>query len=170
MWLNKYELTQKEIEENDIYSSNSNLVFVFSNSNKVFGYQTRGFPEQVPKYITKGTPFDMSMSIIWKEESTDLGRTSTDKVLYFVEDRISSIKVNRVCPSVPLLGSHVSLELITALSTRFKRFGLWLDPDKRKSAFKQCLNLKQKGFEIEAIFSDRDPKEHSNNEIKEILK
>lgn len=110
----------------------------------------------------------MSMCVLDQQESRTLGlqqSSKTSEVLYFVEDRISAIKVSRCVPTVPLFGSHLSLELIARVSKRFKRFRLWLDPDKKKDAFKQCLNLKQKGFNIDAVFSDKDPKELSDKEI-----
>ncbi len=164
LWLNKYNLTQKEIKENDILCSNTALVFVCSIGDKVIGYQSREFPEGKPKYKTKGNAVDMSMSVLCKE-STDLGSSK----LFFVEDRISAIKVSRCVPTVPLFGSHLATELLERVKNQFTSFGLWLDPDKRKSAFKQCLNLKQKGFNIYPVFSDKDPKEHTDEEIKQIL-
>ena len=171
MWLNKYQLTQKEIEENDIYSCGTDLVFVCTGGTGIVGFQRRPFPEARPKYITKGNVIDMSMSVLGKESGNMgfLRSSEANSMLYFVEDRISAIKLARYAPTVPLFGAHLAVELIERLSNRFKHFRLWLDPDKRKDAFKQCLNLKQKGFLIEATFSNKDPKEHTDEEIKNIL-
>lgn len=122
------------------------------------GYIKRYFPKRDPKYFIQGNKLLMSLSQLQEGEQRH-------NMLCFTEDQVSAIKVNRHCTCIPLFGTSVASELLKTVSKDFKSFRLWLDPDKRKEAVKQCLNLRTRGYDISPIFSDVDPKELSDEVI-----
>jgi hypothetical protein len=73
---------------------------------------------------------------------------------------------------MPLYGSFVG-------ATRFKRLRtilekdvevcVWLDPDKRTESIVEARRGMLAGLTTRVIYSHADPKEHSMEEIKEIL-
>jgi len=159
-WIKQYGITEEEIEQYGIKSLEDSVFLpVHSDNDSLVGYQRRFFDGK-RKYRTYGKPIEMSLSML-------KGRNGDRLIL--TEDMVSAIKVSRIEPAVPLFGSHMPLELIIRASVDFKSFGLWLDYDKRKESVKQALNAKQKGFDVTLIFTEKDPKEYSTNEIKEIL-
>ena len=159
-WLYSYGLTLEEIEYAEYYWSNSShsLVSVFRDlDGSCIGTQSRGFPKSTPKYKILGDKLQMSRSMLRNRDSS--------LPLYFCEDQVSAIILNRRVPCVALFGTQVSLELIKWGSKTFSSFRLWLDPDKRKESVKQCLKLREKGFNISPVFSDLDPKELDDGRI-----
>lgn len=162
-WLLSYNLTLEEIENEPYYwSSNlSGLCYCCTNAAITDGYEVRFFPARTPKTRSYGSKVRMSMSM--------LRCTTKELPLIFVEDVVSCIKVSRYFPCISLFGSNLSLELLEWGLESFGSFRLWLDPDKKKSSVEQCLNYRQKGYDISPVFSDYDPKELSDNEIRRIL-
>ena len=163
-WLAKYNISSKEIADYGIRWSDSGggIVFTcFDSSGVCVGYQIRHFRNKERKYTTRGKAVQMSMSMLRNRD--------VSLPLVFVEDVLSAIKVSRIAPCVPLLGSNIPLELLRWGSESFKSFKIWLDPDKRQSTVKQVLNARQKGFECSAVFAGGDPKDLTTEEIKEKL-
>lgn len=165
-WLYKYEITDKEISNGNFGYSDSmdSLYMPFVLDGSLVGFQARHFSGE-RKYTIRGNKVGMSLSLLPQAPE---GSDTKARLLLLTEDLLSSVKVNRVCPAIPLFGCSVPLEVILKGAEAFQRFGLWLDPDKRKEAVKQCLNLKQKGIDIQPVFSRVDPKELSYDEIKDI--
>lgn len=101
---------------------------------------------------------------------TMFGDPQGQKFVVFVEDVISAIKVGRVAPTVPILGTSIPLERIRMLSKTFSEAVIWLDSNMKREAVKQALNLSN-WFEAggRCVFSEKDPKCYSTDEIKEFL-
>ena len=112
------------------------------------------------KYISRG--------LIRGNEKIFLQNTQKDDVV-IVEDAISAIKVSRQVNSVPLHNSIIPLELILRLSKRFKNLFIWLDKDKQKESFKEAKKAELYFDKVTIVWSERDPKEYSDNEIKNYL-
>ena len=85
------------------------------------------------------------------------------------EDAISAIKIARTCNSVPIHNSIIPLELILRLSKQFKNLFIWLDRDKAKESFKEAKKAEIYFDKVNIIWSEKDPKEYSDIEIKNYL-
>lgn len=86
-----------------------------------------------------------------------------------VEDVVSAIIVSRVCAAMPIFGSKIGLERFKTLATRFDGVVVWLDPDMKKQAVVEAKNASLFGLDSRVVFSDKDPKEHTIEEINEYL-
>lgn len=84
-----------------------------------------------------------------------------------VEDCISAIKVARQCDAMPILGSHVSLGKLVALSQHYGELIFWLDADKFKESQKQASAASMLGVRTKVVFTEVDPKECSDERIRE---
>ena len=155
IYLKKYGLTDKEIYDNYFWDSNGFLVF---NGGE---YQNaRNFTGVGVKYISRG--------IIRGNEKIFL-HNQQNECIVVVEDAISAIKVSRTCNSVCLHNSIIPLELILRLSKRFKKLFVWLDKDKMKESFKEAKKAGLLFDDVKIIWTEKDPKEYSDKEIKNYL-
>jgi DNA primase len=82
-----------------------------------------------------------------------------------VEDYVSAMKVARIVPCVPLLGSNLPDEALLRLSKGYKRLLIWLDHDKVATALKIASKGRLVGLETGVICTELDPKELSDTEI-----
>ena len=155
IYLKKYGLTDKEIHDNYFWCENGFLVF---DGGK---YQNaRNFTGLGVKYISRG--------LIRGNEKIFLQNTQKDDVVV-AEDAISAIKIARTCNSVPIHNSIIPLELILRLSKQFKNLFIWLDRDKAKESFKEAKKAEIYFDKVNIIWSEKDPKEYSDIEIKNYL-
>jgi hypothetical protein len=155
IYLKKYGLTDKEIHDNYFWCENGFLVF---DGGK---YQNaRNFTGLGVKYISRG--------LIRGNEKIFLQNTQKDDVVV-AEDAISAIKISRTCNSVPIHNSIIPLELILRLSKQFKNLFIWLDRDKAKESFKEAKKAELYFDKVRIIWSEKDPKEYSDIEIKNYL-
>jgi hypothetical protein len=157
VWLKKYGLTDAEIYDNFFWDDNGYLVF----DGKT--YQCgRNFNSYGAKYKTKGVIKGNEVIFVPVNNSSD--------TIVIVEDHVSAIKVSRVCASVALSTATISLGLLARLSNQFKHAVIWLDPDKQKESVREAEKAKSFFDSVKVVWSDKDPKEHTVNEIKELLK
>ena len=150
-WLRKYGLTEQETSAygwNDYYD----LCYPLPDG----GWVCRGFGKGWKYRVIGKRTFPIFFN-------------SSSQTIVFTEDIVSAIKVSRHSTAIPLLGCSVQTEHLTLANKYGKVFKLWLDPNKRKEAIQQCLRLRSLGVNITPIFSEADPKELSDKEIKEKL-
>jgi len=163
VWLRKYNLSDFEIEYNNIgYSPSKHmLVFpVFDENRNLLMWQGRNLDlSKKPKYVTYGSP---------KNTLHIIGIPTNRKRIILTEDLISAIKIGRMFTTMPLWGSHLSLEQARRLARRFDTVGLWLDPDKKKEAVETALRLSTT-VPIFVIFSECDPKEYNTDIAAELV-
>lgn len=159
-WLNSYGITPEERSKNNMLWSPvaQMLIFPFFDEEQLIAWQGRYFPKRKAKCFTQGDVKDLLIL---------LGQ-QTDKIV-LVEDMISAIKVARVGTSMPLLGSHLSLEKAIRLSKMFKEVIFWLDPDKANESSKMSKKYNALFDGCDVIVTEKDPKEYSTEEIKEKL-
>jgi len=171
-WLLKYGITEKEIKNHGIVYSPSvdRLLFPIYMDGNYVGWQGRSFAKDgdVPKYLTTVDSDNPSGNCgVYKH-----GLDSSTAVL--VEDIISAIKVSRTTDAIALLGSHPTPEVINWIANRYKNTYIWLDNDKPEvikqqnklaSLFKVLVSGR-----VELILTSKDPKDHSDNEIKGYIK
>jgi hypothetical protein len=158
-WLRTYGITDDEITSNNLKWSGDYemLVFPFYGENKeLLCWQGRYFPARKPKVYTAGYP---DRHILIRSKLPDCNS------VVVVEDSISAIKVSRVCDSSELLGSNLSLHKATGLSRLYDNLLIWLDADKLQTAIKFKERYRTLFKNVIVIYSEKDPKEYSTNEI-----
>lgn len=85
--------------------------------------------------------------------------------LVIVEDSLSSIRVGRAVPSVPLFGSSVNKDRLVKLIEPFSEIIVWLDSDKLHSARTICEQVRMLGKKSSVVFTELDPKYCNVEEI-----
>lgn len=154
-WLLSFGITGSDVSEYSLGWSENKKLLVLVNTDDY--YQGRCFGDQGRKYLSKG-----------KKPLLSFGNGGT---IVCVEDVLSAIKVAKAgYTGVPLLGSHVSLELQEWLIQQHKPVVLWLDYDKAKESVLACRNMKGKGVNCSVQLTKLDPKEYSIGEINEWLR
>lgn len=119
-----------------------------------------GSVKTAPKYYTMGERSKV-LHIIPSEVISEK--------LVLTEDIVSAIKVSRQCSAMPLFGTNMPLEHATTLSKRFSELVVWLDPDMKATSIKQALKLEPWFERTRCIFSEKDPKAHTDQEIGKYL-
>lgn len=169
-WLSKYEITKQEtLQHKLLYSEQRNqLIFpYFDCYENLLAYQARNFEtisksgKKTQKWWSQG-----DLKKIYHILPLD---TQLIPNLVLVEDIVSAIKVSRFAYCMPLFGCVVGLERLLRLSKLTGVITLWLDPDKRKEALKWANKASLFNITGKVIFSDKDPKEHTNEEIRNFL-
>lgn len=117
-----------------------------------------GSEKRCPKYWTKGNRGCFHI----------LG-PHTDTIT-LVEDLVSAIKLSRFASVMPVFGSEVSNEVAVHLADRYQNLNIWLDKDKRDYANKRVQSLKLLFTNVRAITTECDPKDCSNDEIRERIR
>jgi hypothetical protein len=86
-----------------------------------------------------------------------------------VEDPVSAIKVARACRVMPLFGSYMSQKRLIRLRYFTKKIIIWLDQDKYKDAMKMAKQAELVGIEAHVLYTEKDPKEHADVDIKRLV-
>lgn len=161
-WLISCNVNQEKQKKYSIqYSPSQQLVCwkVHNKQGQMFGWQGRTFnPEAKTKYISQGKIRD-GLCILGEGQ----------EILVFTEDFLSAINVAEVLPAMPLFGCTCSLNLLQQVSKQFKQVLIWLDSDKLDNARKIVLKANMLGIKADVIYTAKDPKYYSKEDIKEIL-
>lgn len=172
-WLNKYNLTPREIQQHRIGWSEAGwkirqgsinyapllILPVFDVYENLLMYQARYFGSQTnecPKYWTVG-----ARGVVHT--------IGTSPVVTLVEDILSAIKVGRYTTGVPIFGSDISTDLVLALYNRYPDLIIWLDRDKRGYSHARANSIRWMFNSVRVIDSEADPKEYNNEELKRYL-
>jgi len=160
-WCREYGISDNTLKRNYVlWSENQQrLIFPYYIEGELQAWQGRYFGnENKPKWFTQGD-IDNILYTLGKPTQT----------ICLVEDIVSAIKIASHIHSSPLFGSHISNNRFTRLSRYYKDVYIWLDPDKRKEAIKFASKGRLFGLDCKVIVSDRDPKEHTHEEIQGYL-
>lgn len=153
-----------------------------------FGWSERMQRVIMPVYVAGGlvavqarsvskavTPKYLSQSSVPRPyfRATPVTQTSqgTGQVV-LTEDILSAARVGKVNEAWGLLGTNLMDAVITALIERnFDMIHIWMDDDKAgiDARRKMLVQLKSVGLPARLIKSDRDPKLHTLQEIKDLL-
>ena len=162
-WLSNYGITDDEIHLHNICWNydKSSLVFPIYNGEQLMGYSSRYFGDNPdhPRYVNRS--FRRGHFKLFPQKSTD--------IFVLVEDFVSAIKVGRQYNAIPILGSFVPIDLILSLVYQQPRLRIWLDRDKALEAIKYSNRARQFIPDCATIITEKDPKEYSDKEIKEIV-
>ena len=154
-YLKKYKLTDAEIYGN-LFGHQDGYVFM---SGKF--YLIRRLHKK-PKVIVKGEVAGYEPIFPCSDGST---------TVIVCEDIISAIKISRVSDACALLKTTVHDKLLLKLANKYDKIIIWLDPDMKEHVLAQVLpKVKPYFSKVGVVFSDKDPKEYSTNEIKEYLR
>ena len=117
--------------------------------------------ESKKKYVSSGKIHEVPTLLY--------GPRGTRDTVVLVEDYISSIRVSDHLCCMPLFGCTIGLETLQGLTKTFKKVIVWLDADKLDNARKICLNANMVGLDCRVLFTPKDPKEYTNDEIEQFL-
>lgn len=171
VWLNKAGLTEEERMRYRIGWSESHRRVILPVRNyantKIVAYQRRAVlpSDDLPKYLT--TRRGDVKNPVWCG-----GQYRTSPRAVVCEDILSAVKVNRLEASYALLGTHMPDWLVFHMAIAHDEAVIWLDNDKPEVKAKQrsiATRLKQFMDKVVIVYSDRDPKLHSTDEIRKIL-
>ena len=161
-YLKRYRLGRLDIQQHHIMWSEywSRIIFPYFDQNGLLAWQGRyiGIDKDKKKWYTNGMVHEIIHPI---------NVTAHHAVL--VEDIISAIAVSKITGSIPLFGSHVSPRMAARLSNVIDSAVIWLDPDMRTKSVKFARLLELYSIKTQVVFTDKDPKEYTTEEIKYYL-
>lgn len=171
-WLENYEISMDEVQKNKIMWSPvyQRLLFpVFNSDGSVMMWQGRYFPDKAtgyvdikkPRFLTRGTPAVIDAYFGHME--------SGHSCVVVVEDFISAIKVSRVCPALCLWGSELSMQRLRRIALSYPNLYIWMDQDKAHYAAKCVIKARPYFDRVTGVFTTRDPKEYTTEEIRRWL-
>ena len=156
-FLKQYGLTNQEINSNFFWDNKNYLVFNGKD------YQcARNLSGTGPKYLTKGIV--RGNEVVMGMDETLLSSPVNSVVI--VEDAISAIKLSRVVPVVALHCAVIPLQLLQRLSKTFKHLIVWLDMDKAKESLSEASKALPYFDSVNTIWTPKDPKKYSTEELK----
>lgn len=162
-WLAKYGLTEKDLRCG--YAYKRLILPLYNKEGELIFWQGRNLGK-----VTKDNPKYVNV----RSKKTDYAifkGTSNAKVVVLVEDILSAIKVsNTQCvDSVPILGSYIPTSILPFIKD-YDTIFIWLDYDKRFTSIKAASTLHELSCKVcRTIITEKDPKEYTIEEIKEIL-
>ena len=145
-----------------VYSKYTNSIYmpVYSSS-ELAGYVRKPFDDGYPKYIEK---WNDKENALWINELDD------SDTIVLTEDIPSAIVVGRYANTIALLGVELTAHQMAYL-TKYNKFIIWLDNDNPTVKMKQLRIYNKLSLfgEAKVIHSDCDPKNLSEDEIKEVI-
>ena len=186
-WPMKYGIKKEELHDNSVgYSEYFGRVVLptFDEKGSLVQYQTRKIDglsgtstfQRETKYDTFIKQGSTSFQRLFnpKSSGSSISRCSVGSVLCIVEDSLSAIKCNRFVDTIALNGTSLDESCILKLIKDYNSFIIFLDNDnsqvkKSQRKLKKNLELVCKG-KVTIVYSDKDPKELTTKELKEILK
>lgn len=167
-WVSKYGISVSELVANKVYWSNEKqqLIFTFwGNPGELLCWQARNFGAWAKtKYYTRGKPEHLLPIFFPSANAT--------APLVVVEDCISAIKISRYTASMPVLGSDLSpakLKRLASVLEASRGIVVWLDGNMYHKAQRIASRLQMLGVEARAVYTELDPKEYTDEEIKKKL-
>lgn len=173
-WCKKYEITVEQLLKETIYYSaaRDQLIFGFEAEGKLLAYQARNLNavSKAKRYFTCG---DVNSLLPIYPCRFPVSGTINVRHLVLVEDCLSAIKVAATealgADAMPLLGSGINLRKLSQLRPFYDLLEVFLDPDMWHKSLNIVKQAQMLGFQARAVQSDRDPKEHSYAQLKDLL-
>jgi len=161
----KYGITNEEIKDNGFaYDFLENRLYmpIYNRNGFIIGAAAKTLSDhKQPKVIVYW--FNDAPKLHYVQHSVHY----TDGFIVLVEDILSAVKLSRYIPTVALLGTNLSYAMVEDLKQGINKIILALDPD----AVDKALRYKEKYSlyfkEIVVVHLSKDPKDLSEEEIKE---
>ena len=184
-WINQYELSESDLlnvgtlySHNGIEKTYKNqrikldrlLCFPFWDKDNLLGYQARvfGSNKDKGKWYTKGD-VQTIVNILFCGK-VGQGKNDASRVV-LTEDVISALKVSKLgIRAMPLFGVNIKSRIAQFRVLKPLELIIFLDPDMHKHSLLEAATLRLNGFKVHTILSDKDPKEYSYKELKNVLK
>lgn len=159
-WLKQYHITFSDIMKNRMLWSPSREMLIFPYDE---AWQGRYFGKDIskPKWFSQGNLENVLHGF----------NTDKKKEVILVEDIVSAIRVGNCGYSVIcLFGSHLSNQKLVRLLWNWENLVFWLDYDKREYATREAIRIMNfTQVSPGVIITGKDPKEYSDEEIKNII-
>jgi hypothetical protein len=173
-WCKKYDITVEQLLKETIYysSARDQLIFGFEADGQLIAYQARNLNavSKAKRYYTCG---DVNELLPIYHCRFPLPGTINNRRLVLVEDCLSAIKVSYTdglgASAMCLLGSGISRTKLSRLRPFYDLLDVFLDPDMWHKSLNIVKQAQMLGFQARAVQSDRDPKEHSTDELRKLL-
>lgn len=166
IWLYKAGLNNHDISEAGIYyhgGSNRVVLPVYDGPNLVY-WQARGFDPEAPKYLNPSVVDRTALVAHWY---------GSERCLVLTEDWLSGYRVHRATgvQVYSLLGTTLTDKIAAQIVYNRVPVAVWLDPDSpgQTAARKIVAKLNALNHPVKNIVTERDPKLHSDAEIREVL-
>lgn len=166
IWLYKAGLNNHDISEAGIYyhgGSNRVVLPVYDGPNLVY-WQARGFDPEAPKYLNPSVVDRTALVAHWY---------GSERCLVLTEDWLSGYRVHRATgfQVYSLLGTTLTDKIAAQIVYNRVPVAVWLDPDSpgQNAARKIVAKLSALNHPVRNIVTERDPKLHSDAEIREVL-
>jgi hypothetical protein len=104
-----------------------------------------------------------------KNESRTVFCIKPSNTCCLTEDVLSAIRVGRQVVGIPLLGTSIGNNRLAELKKQYGRLIVWLDADKWRESRAIADAAKQLGFSTKVVYTERDPKSYTDEQIKEFL-
>lgn len=172
-WVGQYELDRNDLlANNSVWSeSKERLYFPVYGDQGLLAFQGRYIPDGLRQNNNEDVPKKWWGKGDFRNVFALFGKPGRSLVL--VEDVVSAVKLSRLTQSMWLSGNAIGKDRwirLFKLIPRGLQAIIWLDPDMRTHALKEARLGASYGINTKVIYSDKDPKEHTYAEIKEILK
>ena len=180
-WIGKYGITVEQCLQNNIYYSaaRNQVIFRFNDGEgRVVAWQARNLSAdtKAKRYYTQG---DINELLPIYHTRDDLGYSDCGvprrlaRRLVLVEDCLSAIKVASCkglqADAIPCLGSGIPLKKIARLRPFYDVLTVFLDGDMYAKALKLAQQAESLGFETRVVYSEKDPKEFTHDELRKLL-
>lgn len=173
-WCKKYEITVEQLLKETIYYSaaRDQLIFGFEAEGRLIAYQARNLNavSKAKRYYTCG---DVNNLLPIYPCRYPVSGTINIRRLVLVEDCLSAIKTSSCealgADAMPLLGSGISRQKLSRLRPFYDVLDVFLDPDMWHKSLNIVKQAQMLGFQARAVQSDRDPKEHSTDDLRKLL-
>ena len=164
VWALKYMTIEDLVLAHAVYSqSYDRVIFPIYNANTMIAWQGRKLTNEdpnAPKWLLKRIASN-------KHTLYKVDNCGSDAVV-LVEDVPSAIAVGKVMDCYALLGTYVPEHLY--LNVPYDKVIIWLDADAIKLALKYQQKFRQIGKMCKIVYTCKDPKEYSAEEIRCQLK
>ncbi len=166
-WITKYGITPREAEQASIGYSPSldRVILPCYYKGELEGFEARSITGAEPKSLHYGSRLQQAWPHLTNEKSICL-----------VEDYLSGIKVNRFVNTHVNFGTHLTNDKVKRLKEQFPKVTeafIFFDNDNSQV---KGLQLQAKklievlwGIEAVVVLSNKDPKEHTDQELKELF-
>lgn len=160
-WVGGAGLTTGEISKYGIgYSPSRGRVYIpLMREGTRVGWLARKIEADGPKYLQ------------WKEGEFAFFINNGGDVCVIVEDILSAIKIGRKYSVIALLGTSLSGYALSKIATLFSEYVVWMDNDNPEVKMKQVQvkNILEDFADVRIVKTDKDPKEYSDEQIKNYL-
>jgi len=162
VWLYKAGISNERIMQCGFYyhEPTKRVVLPVTSDGKLVYWQARGFDKDGTKYINPTV-----------DRTKLVAKYGAGPMIVLTEDILSAVRVGEVTEAWSILGTSLPDPVLNQLMLADKPVRVWLDPDAsgRKGSSKAVKALRTVGIDVKPVYSERDPKFHSKEEIASVL-